>query len=152
MHGYFSSLEEALHRVVHDFPGGAVALAPLCGMRPGTLSNKVNPDYEGSSLFVAEAVAIQHAAQHFDILYAEAALLHHSCVPLGDFSHISDTELLTVYAQYHAKLGELSSTVARAIEDGRITRRECAQVKAAGFAAIQGFFEFMSRLEALVDE
>lgn len=151
MDGYFSSLDEAMHQVVHQYPGGAVALAPLCGMRPGTLSNKVNPEYDGTSLFVSEAVVVQHAAKRFDILFAEAALLHHTCIPLGDFSRVSDMELLSVYADYHARLGAMAHSVSAAFADGRVTREECAQIKAAGFRAIQGFFEFVSRLESLID-
>lgn len=152
MLGIFSPLDEAQYRVVHEFPGGAVKLAPLCGMRPGTLSNKVNPEYDGTQLFVSEAVAIQHTANRFDILYAESALLNHTSIPLGDYSRVSDTELLTVYARYHAELGETAAAISSALEDGRITRAEFEHIKREGYEDIQRFFEFLARLEALIDE
>jgi len=151
MIGIFSPLEEAQYRVVHEFPGGAVKLAPLCGMRPGTLSNKVNPEYDGTALFVSEAVAIQHTAQRFDILYAEANLLNHTCIPLGDFSRVSDVELLTAYARYHAEVGQTAVAIGESLEDGRITRTEFERIRAEGFEDIQRFFEFLARLESLID-
>lgn len=152
MQGIFSPLEEAQHQVVHQFPGGAVKLAPLVRMRPGTLSNKVNPDYDGTELFVSEAVAIQHTTKRCDILYAEAAILNHSCIPLGDFTGTSDTELLTAYVRYHAEVGQTAAAIGETLADGRITRAEFERVRREGFEDVQRFFEFLSRLEALIDE
>ena len=152
MLGIFSPLDEAQHRIVHEFPGGAVKLAPLVGMRPGTLSNKVNPDYDGTQLFVSEAVAIQHATRRYDILTAEATILNHTCIPLGDFSSTSDTELLTAYARYHKEIGRTAAAISDALEDGRITRAEFECIRQEGFQQIQRFFEFLARLEAVIDD
>jgi hypothetical protein len=58
MRDLVSPLDEAQYRVVHDFKGGVVALAPLVRMNPGTLSNKVNPSVETHHLTVDEAVAL----------------------------------------------------------------------------------------------
>lgn len=152
MKGFFSPLDEAKWSVVHDFPGGAPKLAPLVTMRPGTLNNKVDPGYDGTSLFLEEAIAIQHAAKDYRILFAEAAILNHTVIPLGDFSQVSDVELLTAYARYHADLGDTAAAIHDTLRDGRVTRAEYNRVRQQGFQDIQCFFEFLARLEALIDE
>lgn len=121
MRELFSLLDEAKYPVVHDFKGGAVALAPLVRMKPGTLSNKVNPSVETHHLTVDEAVAIQHTARDCRILVAEAHLLGHTCIPLGELASVSDVALLDAYARYHAKVGETAAAIRAALADGRIT-------------------------------
>lgn len=149
---HWTPLQEAMYAVVHDYRGGAVALAPLVGMASGTLSNKVNPSVDTHKLSVEEAVVIQHAAHDCRILYAEAAALRHSCIPLGDYAGISDVELLNAYAAMHSKIGALAQSVMKALEDQRITRRECEEVERLMHVGIQYQLAFVARMKALSDE
>ncbi len=158
MRGIHSQLDEAMWAVVHEFPrlarrkSGAVGLAPLVGMRPGTLSNKVNPDLDSHHLTVHEAVAIQNAAKDFRILQAEAAILNHAVIPLGDFSRVSDVELLDAYAALHEQIGEHARAIRETLEDGRIERVEVDRVRREFFEVVQAGFAFILRLEGLIDE
>ncbi|MFZ5658787.1 MAG: phage regulatory CII family protein [Pseudomonadota bacterium] len=145
-------LDDAIYRVVHDYPGGVAKLAALSGLNAGTLYNKANPGMESHNLSVKEAVALQNSANDCRILYAEAAALNHCCIPIADFTGISDVELLTSYASWHAEIGETAQAVRDALSDGRITRRELDRVKYEIHQDIQRAFEFASRLEALLDE
>ena len=148
----FSLLDAAKYSVVHDFKGGAVALAPLVNMNSLTLSNKVNPNQETHHLTVDEAVAIQNTAKDYRILNAEAALLGHVCIPLRDFAGVSDLELLNAYAAWHADVGETAFAINRALEDGKVTRAALNEVKREIHEDVQRAFEFYARLEALCDE
>jgi len=146
-----SSLDRAMHDLVHSFPGGARKLAPLARMNPGTLSNKVNPSCEGHHLTVDEAVALQHAAGDFRILEAEAAALGHVAVRLGDFRRTSDVELLDKYAELTAEHGETAGAIRRALRDRRITPDELAEIRREIFEDARVAFEFLSRLEAIAE-
>lgn len=150
--GIYSPLDVAMHEVVHGFPGGSQRLAPLVGMRPGTLSNKVNPDYDGTSLFVPEAVAIQNTARNCAILYAEASLLNHSCVALGDFSALGDIALLEAYTQYHARIGETAQALHDALIDGRISKAEAQRVSQSMHEDFRAGLALLARVEALIDD
>jgi len=158
MRGIHSQLDEAKWAVVHEFPrqarrkSGAVGLAPLVGMRPGTLSNKVNPEIDTHHLTVDEAVAIQNAAGDCRILQAEAAILNHAVIPLGDFSRVSDVELLDAYAVLHARIGGHAQAIRDTLMDGRVERNEVERVRHEFFEVVQAGFAFLMRLEGLIDD
>ncbi len=152
MDRYFhDALGEAQYRVVHEFPGGARALAPLVGMNVGTLLNKVNPSMGSHHLSLREAVAISHTTGDYRILHACAQPLHHVCIPLVEFEGMSDAALLDAYARYHADLGETAQAIRDALADGRVTRRELDRVKREFHEDVQAGLEFLDRLEALAD-
>lgn len=153
LESFFSPLDQAKYDVVHQFPnGGAVRLGPLVGIKPGTLSNKVNPQLETHHLTVDEAVAIQNAAQDFRILYAEAELLNHAAIPLGNYNNVSDVELLNVYARLHAEIGDLAESINDALDDHRITREDFNTIAKEGGQMVQAWLELRARLEGLIDE
>lgn len=147
----YSPLDAAKYDLVHGYPGGAVALAPRVGMRPGTLSNKVNPDIDTHHLTVDEAVAIQAATGDCRILEAEAHVLGRVAVALGDFSQTSDVELLELYAHLHAALGDLAREISAALKDRHITRKEFAAIDIEMRETVQALFELRARLDGLAD-
>ena len=148
---FYSPLDVAKYRVVHDYPGGAVALAPRAGMKPGTLSNKVNPQVETHHLTVDEAVAIQAAAGDCRIHEAEGYVLGRASVPLGDFAGTSDVELLELYADLHAQMGDVAREIRDALADRRITRREFNRIDREILGATQALFALRARLQGLAD-
>lgn len=146
------AIEDAQYRVVHDFPGGAVRLAPLVNMHPGTLSNKVHPGSPNHHLTVREAVAIQAATHDCRLLYAEAQVLGHACVALGDFSGISDVELLDAYAAYHQELGQTAAAIREALAHRVVTREQIREIEREIHEDVRHAFEFLSRLKGLCRE
>lgn len=152
MKGHYSPLEEAKHAVVHEYRGGAVALASRLGMNPGTLSNKVNPDVHTHHLTVDEAVAIQNVARDTRIIAAEAAALDGVFVPLKRPEHVADVHLLEAYANYHAEIGQTAQALKDALADGRIERREYQRIHAEAFEDAAAMFSLLHRLEALVQD
>lgn len=148
----FSPIELAQYELVHDYPGGAAALGPTVGMNPGTLNNKVNPSVETHRLAVPEAVALQHAAKDFRLLQVEAHVLGHSAVRLGDYSGVSDVEVLTAYCRFNAEMGEAAQAIEHALEDHKVTRRELDRIRTEGREMIQAWLELENRLMGLCDE
>jgi len=148
----FDTLDRAIYGLIHDQKGGATQLAPLVNMNPGTLANKANPAMEHHHLTVKEAVAIQNTTQDFRVLAAEAAVLNHAIVPLGNFEGVSDLEILTSYANYHSKIGRTSTVVAEVLNDQRVTLEEYQAVRKEFFNSVSTGLEFLNRLEALTDE
>lgn len=147
----YSPLDAAKYDLVHGYPGGAVALAQRVGMRPGTLSNKVNPDIDTHHLTVDEAVAIQAATGDCRILEAEAQVLGRVAVALGDFATTSDVELLDLYAELHAELGDVAREIGAALKDRRITPAEFQRIDTEMRQAVQAMFELRARLQGLAN-
>jgi hypothetical protein len=148
----FDTLDRAIYGLIHDQPGGALGLAPRVNMNPGTLANKANQAMKHHHLTVKEAVLIQHTTQDFRLLAAEAALLNHAVVPLGNFEGVSDLEILTAYANYHSEIGQTSIVIAETLNDIRVTRDEFNTVRAELFESVSAGLEFLNRLEGLIDE
>jgi hypothetical protein len=154
-------MEQAAYTLVHDYANGKHKGAPALAnylhshfgykIQPGTLMNKANPD-QSHQFTVNEAVLIQRAQGKFNYLYAEAHVLNHSAVPLGDFSTTSDLEFLNTYTQMHKALGDLASVINEAFKDRAISRNEVKQVRTAGMATIRAILEMESRITALCDE
>lgn len=145
-------LEKAQYDLVHEFPGGAAALATLAGMSGGTLSNKVNPGMESHRLALTEAVTLQAIADDYRILYAEAAALKHVCLPLADWSGISDIEVLNAYTKLNKELGEHAKAIHGALSDGRVTRKEFNRIDGELNDVVRALYELRTRLEGLIDE
>lgn len=147
-----SDIDQAMHDLVHTYPGGAPALAPLVRMNPGTLSNKVNPLMESHHLTVDEAVQIQLIRRDFCLFYAEGRLFNHACVPMPDLHNVADMELLSAWADWHADIGETGAMIKRVLEGGRITKCQLAEIKREMFEDFQRELELLQRLEAMADD
>lgn len=145
------ALQDAIYRTVHDgHPRGAVGLAPLIGMKSGTLNNKADPAHD-SELTLRESIPLMRETRDYQILATLAAAVDHAVIPLGDFSGTSDTELLDLYAKYHSKVGKAAGEVSKALADGRITQAEVREVRQAFIRAARANLAFVARLEAIAE-
>jgi len=155
---FFSSLDQAKYSVIHDYnkdhpnpaKRGPRGLAAVLGKSPNVISNKVNPQMESHGLMVDEAVLVQKVAKDYRILYAESAELDHVCFPLGDFTNVSDLELLRIYTRFHKELGEFAAEFNDALDDGEITREEFTRIDKEMHEAVQALFGVRKRIESLV--
>lgn len=150
------ALEQAIYDTVHAYRGrrgrrGALALAPRIGMNPGTLNNKAYPGHE-SQLSLRESIPLQLVAGDFRILDTYAAELNHHVIPRGDFDRTSDSELLDLYAKYHAQVGQAAGAVSQALADGRVTKAEVRRVRAEFLNAARANLEFVARLDAIAED
>lgn len=148
----WSDVEQAMYDLVHQHPGGAVALAPLVRMNAGTLSNKVNPMMDSHHLTVLEGHAIQLVRQQFPLFHAEARAYGFISVPAPQLGNVADMELLDAWAAWHADIGETGTVIQSALKSGRITRRALREIKREMFEDFQRELELLQRLETLSDD
>ncbi len=152
MRGY-SNVMAAAHRTVHHaIKGGAETLAPELGITPATLSNQVNYKQAGHKFGLEDSIYIQLRTHNFETLLQYAAALGHTIVPIGDFSGVSDIELLSVYSEWHAELGDVNKAVKKAFKDGKLTRKEFDRIEKEYIEAVAAGQVFLSRCRALIDE
>ncbi len=152
----FTALDRAAWATVHEYTDGAQhgarLLAPLVGKNPATLCNEVNPAVTTHKLGLADAVMLMHATRDYRILQACAQTLHHLVIALPVFKPVSDVELLNKFAEWQSALGITCHVIKTAFENGALTAAELAAVRDAAQDHMQRFFEFLSRMETLVED
>lgn len=113
--------------LVHGYPGGAVALAPVLGKNPATLSHEVDPNYPTAKFGLADAVRLSVWAQDRSIASAFASQLGCMLVPLPALDlDCSSFEAITKMAR---EFGELASEVGDAVRDGKVSANELKRVQ-----------------------
>ena len=145
-------VEQALKATVKNYPGGAQALGERLDKAVGVLSNEINPDQPGHKLGLLDAIRIMHLCRDFRILEALNACLNHSVINLGDFSTTSDSSLLDIYARWHAEIGDVAKEVSGALENKRLSREDFHRIRKESIEQVRWLFEFLARVEALVDD
>jgi len=143
-----SNLDAAKYAAVHDFPGGASALAALVGLAPSTLCNKVNPSVDTHHLSLSEAVTIQAITQDGRILEAEAAALGYVAIRLPRAGAGSDVELLNAYAKWTRDIGETAEAIQTALE-GEIDEASLAAIHREMHEDFARALELFARFRAL---
>lgn len=144
----FDHVATAAQATVHDH-GGPRALAPLLGLRPAILSNKVNPAQGKNSLTLREALHLQLLTGDHRILQAMAQTLGYILVPL-DRPPPSDVELLTLYARWQDATGQIHHAIADAFEDRRISPGEHVEIERRFHAAASAGATYIHRMGGYV--
>jgi hypothetical protein len=117
----------AAFALVHDYPGGAVALAPVIGKNPATLSHEVNPNYPTAKLGLDDAVKLSVWTQDRRIASAFASQVGCMLLPLpATERECSGIEALTTMAREFA---ELIAEAGAALADNRVTPNEIARIQ-----------------------
>ena len=128
-------IQRALYDTVHNHKGGAPSLAQYMDIRPGTLSNKVDPAMEHQKLNVFEMLLLMKLTGNYSALTAIAMECGFTLMPIADMSSASDMELLTLYTRLNKELGDIAETLHKNLEDGEIRQSEHDRlVKEAGDA------------------
>lgn len=138
----------AAFRLVHDAPGGAVALAPLLGKTPATLSHEVSPTYPSAKLGLADAVALSEWRADRGILNAFAARMSCMVVPL--VADVPGAEnAATLVAGLAREFGELMAECSADLADGSVTDTELARIDKEGAQLIGALQALMSEVRAI---
>lgn len=139
------TIADAAYHTVHDYPGGAVALASRTGGNAAVLSHKVSPTCGTHHLSLDEAARIMDLTGDHRILVAMCRRLGYlDPIPAVAYEGIADDALLDLVTRMHAESGDVSRTLSTALADGRITQPECDDL------AVQAQ-EAMTAIAALVD-
>lgn len=118
------NVKDAAYHTVHDYPGGAEALAVRMGKKSGQmLINKVNPNNDSHHLRLDEAVAMMGVTGDYRIAEAMAGEL--GCVfaqlPAGE---VTSKNMLGLILEATAKNGDICQTFHKAMADGYIDHHE----------------------------
>jgi hypothetical protein len=123
------NVKDAIYRAVHDYPGGAEALAPRIGLSPHSLRHMADPNKQthGWSL------------RRFDMLLAHAGIgplsamceEHHGIfVPLGEFADAPHAQVLKQLHQLAKEFGDVPRVIEQALKvDGKISDNELKRIE-----------------------
>lgn len=129
---------QAAFRVVRDFPGGAVALAPYLGKSAATLSHEVNPNQPTYKLGLQTAVDMTIASRNPAILNAFAAECGYMVLPLP--SADAGDDMVNRISGLAKEFAEEVQAVSEVLADGEVTANELKRVEREGadvIAAVQ---------------
>lgn len=119
---------DAAYGVVHDYPGGSVALAPRMKMSHAILRGKVNPNDAGHHLTLVESVRLQALTGDHRILFAEADELGYMLVRLPDIDagDFTSEAMRTVkeFGEFIGKCGEVMADNTVSKNELRAVERE----------------------------
>lgn len=133
---------DAAYHVVHDYPGGAVSLAPRLNKSSTTLSHEVTATGT-AKLGLLDAVKITGFSGDLRILQAWAMHAGQMLLPLPDQDGGPD-ECLNHVSSSAKEFAELVSEVAFDLSDGSISDNEMQRIEhEAGelFAAVHGLLK-----------
>jgi hypothetical protein len=142
--------QDALHKTVHNYPGGCEALAARMGVAAGVLRNKVNPNagYHKPTLDDVERVIA--LTGDVAVLHALASNAGHVCIPVDAAASSSDIEVLELAVKFWAASGDVGKEVHATLADGIVEQHEVAAVKTAVYKTVQALNEMVARLEGMV--
>lgn len=119
------NITDAAYNTVHDYPGGASALAARMGIKsPAVLNSKVNPNTETHHLTLAEASKLMALTGDFRILHALSAEHEKVAIDLPEIPECRDMSLTDKVLCIGMKGGDVMSLFREIMVDGRITQGE----------------------------
>lgn len=139
----------AAFNLVHNYPGGAVALAPMLGKNPATLSHEVSPHYPTAKFGLEDAVKASVWTGDRSIASAFASQVGCMLVPLPQVAgDLNGFEALSKMAK---EFGELVGEVGDTVSDGKVTPNELKRVQAEAaqlVAAVEATVQHVAGLVA----
>lgn len=141
---------DAAYATVHNFPGGATALAPRAGFSsPHVLNSKVRPGCDTHHLTLAEADTIMGITGDMSILRALAEE-HSYLVVAMDAPTGAKASMLSSVLDIGESNGDLARTIRAAVADGVITQRELKDIQQAGDSAQAAIIMLVGKLRGAV--
>lgn len=121
------NIQDAAHRIGHEYPGGAVALAHRMGIGPVVFNSKLNPNTLTHHLSLAEAQRMQLLTGRTDILEAMADELGYVVVKIPDCAH--DVDIAKATRKAVIEFGEWMNQIDRSLDDGAVTQNELKAIE-----------------------
>lgn len=119
---------DAAHAIVHDYPGGSIALAPRLGMSAAILRGKVNPNDPGHHLTIDESLRMQLLTGRHDIFMAEADELGY--VPILKPQMVgADNDVAHALTRMCSEFGDYMRKIDESMRDGAVTTTERRQLE-----------------------
>ncbi|RLL17561.1 phage regulatory CII family protein [Acinetobacter chengduensis] len=140
---------DAAYNTVHDYQGGANALAPRMGIKsPAVLNSKVNPNTETHHINLLEASKLMELTGDYRILQRLNA--HHGkvAINLPSIPECRDTALTDLVLNFGMGGGDIYALFKEMMADGRITRGEAIDMS----RVIHSLHEILAELEMQINK
>lgn len=140
-------LELALYHAVREYPGGAAAIAATVGRNATTLQHKLSPTHPTHTLNVAELEEILPLTRDPRVMdslcdaFGAAVWIDISGLEQGG----SATSMLAGISEMLHRESDLTSKVAKSLEDNRIDLDELAELELLTLRMAQSVFGLMAR-------
>lgn len=149
------SPQDAIHHVVHDFPGGAEALAPRIGRGAQVLRNKVTHDgaagvRRSHEPTLADVSAITRITGDLRVLDALAAEVGAVVLRLPVIEALGDAALLDMVLTANDEYGQACAALRDGLADGEIDRMELERIERETLEAVRAQLELLDRLRGMV--
>ena len=122
-------VEDALYHAVHDYPGGAQALAPRMGVSGSTLQNMADPRQPNHTWPLRrfqQVVALTGDTRPLQALCDEHGGVF---VPTARLSDAALSDLYQQVTKLAAEFGDVVREIEADVKDGRITPRELVRIE-----------------------
>ena len=121
------NIQDAAHRIGHEYPGGAVALAHRMGINPTVFNSKLNPNNTTHHLTLVEAQRMQQLTGRTDILEAMASELGY--VVMHRPGTLDGCDIPAITRRSIIEFGEWMHVVDAALLDSRVTPNEVRAIE-----------------------
>jgi len=140
---------DAAYHTVHDYKGGANALAPRMGIKsPAVFNSKVNINTDTHHLTLIEASKLMTLTNDYRILQSLNALHGKVAIDLPDIPENRDTALTDLVLSFGMKGGNVYTLFKEMMADGRITRGEAIDMS----KVIHRLHEILAELDAQIHQ
>ncbi|EZQ11661.1 phage regulatory CII family protein [Acinetobacter sp. Ver3] len=147
------NITDAAYNTVHDYPGGANALAPRLGIKsPAVLNSKVNPNTETHHLTLVEASKLIAITGDCRILQALNAEHGKVSIDLPQIPECRDTALTDLVLSIGKGGGDVCEVFREMMADGRITQGEALDMSKVIHQLHLFLAKLDSQIHACVDE
>jgi len=121
------NIQDAAHRIGHEYPGGAVALAHRMGINPTVFNSKLNPNNTTHHLTLVEAQRMQQLTGRTDILEAMASELGY--VIMHRPGTVDGCDIPSATRRSMVEFGDWMREVDAALTDGKVTLNEVRAIE-----------------------
>lgn len=138
---------DAAYNTVHDFPGGASALAPRIGIKsPAVLNSKVNPNTDTHHLTLLEASKMMAITGDYRILQNLNAEHGKIAIDLPTIPECQSMALTELVLSTGIGGGDVQSVFKEMMADGRVTEGEAMDMS----KVIHALHVVLAKLDAQV--
>jgi hypothetical protein len=143
---------DALFHLVHDYPGGAPALAPRMGLAASTLLSMANPNCTSHEWPLKRFTQAMVFAEDVRPLEALCVQFGGVFVPMGQFGDLAPARVLKQAARLAKEFGDVPVRLAQILADGRVSPRELADLRSEVYEMQQAAAGLVKVIEQICEQ
>lgn len=143
---------DAFYHVIHDYPGGAEALAPRMGYTSAVLRNKADPRKDSNKPLLDDADKITALTGDARVIRALAHKHGFLLVKAPDNQcGVSDMSVLEQVVAFMVASGAYGQEIHKALADGSVSQEEVKRIMDAGQDVMTSIAETTQRLRGMAE-